>query len=177
MCIRDRYEKDEYVELPVRPVSNADFRAQRVSAQAKLTPGKTSLIKSRTVQLGVDAAKTEAKIYLTDRYTNSNGQMICQVCKGELPFKLPNGAYYFEAIEIVHESPKRYREGYLALCPNHAAAFQFANAQKNMMSELLAITNGNEMELELGGVKTTVYFTQMHIADAKSCYESSDGDD
>jgi len=171
------YEKDEYVELPERPVPNADFRAQRVSEQAKLTPGKTSVVKPRAVQLGVDAAKTEAKLYLADQYTNSNGQMICQVCKGELPFKLLNGAYYFEAIEIVHESPKRYREGYLALCPNHAAAFQFANAQKNMMSELLAITNGNEMELELGGVKTTVYFTQMHIADAKSCYESSDGED
>ena len=115
--------------IPERPLRNVEIRTQRVGEQAKATPEKSAVIKPRSVQLGVEAAKLEAKLYLADQYTNKNGQMICQACKGELPFKLPNGSYYFEAVEIVRGAPKRFREGFLALCPNHAAAYQHANAQ------------------------------------------------
>jgi hypothetical protein len=120
----------------------------------------------------VAAAKVEAKLYLTDQYTNNHGQMICQVCKDELPFKLPNGAYYFEAVEVVTESSKRFREGFLALCPNHAAAYQYANSQKNSLLELIASASGNEISVTLGGNETTIYFTQVHLADINACFES-----
>ena len=164
--------QEESVELPERQVRNGEIRSQRVGDQAKQTPDKASIVKPRSTQLGLEAAKADAKIYLRDQYTNGYGQMVCQVCKDEMPFKLPNGSYYFEAVEILNNSPKRFREGYLCLCPNHAAAYQFANAQKETMSELIAMASGNEVELELGGVQTTVYFTQMHLADVKSCFSS-----
>lgn len=172
-----RQAKSDPVELPVRPVRNADLRSERVGEQAKATPEKSAVIKPRSVQLGVEAAKLEAKLYLADQYTNTNGQMICQACKGELPFKLPNGSYYFEAVEIIRGAPKRFREGFLALCPNHAAAYQHANAQCNSMYDVIATATGNEVELSLGNIETTVYFTQMHLADAKACFDSiEDGD-
>ena len=172
-----RQVKSDPVELPVRPVRNADLRSERVGEQAKATPEKSAVIKPRSVQLGVEAAKLEAKLYLADQYTNTNGQMICQACKGELPFKLPNGSYYFEAVEIIRGAPKRFREGFLALCPNHAAAYQHANAQCNSMYDVIATATGNEVELSLGNIETTVYFTQMHLADAKACFDSiEDGD-
>lgn len=162
------------VELPERPLRNPELRADRVGEQAKATPEKISVIKPRSVQLGVEAAKAEAKTYLVDQYTNGNGQMICQACKGELPFKLPNGVYYFEAVEIVLGASKRFREGYLALCPNHAAAYLHANAQRNAMHEVVATATSHEVKLALGGIETTVYFTEMHLADARACLESID---
>jgi hypothetical protein len=169
--------KSDPVELPERPVRNADLRSERVGDQAKATPEKSSVIKPRSVQLGAEAAKLEAKLYLADQYTNTNGQMICQACKGELPFKLPNGSYYFEAVEIIRGAPKRFREGFLALCPNHAAAYQHANAQCNSMYDVIAAATGNEVELALGDIETTVYFTQMHLADAKVCLASIEDDE
>lgn len=163
--------------IPERPLRNVEIRTQRVGEQAKATPEKSAVIKPRSVQLGVEAAKLEAKLYLADQYTNKNGQMICQACKGELPFKLPNGSYYFEAVEIVRGAPKRFREGFLALCPNHAAAYQHANAQCNSMYDVIANATGNEVELALGNIETTVYFTQMHMADARACLDSIEGDE
>ncbi|NMF98955.1 hypothetical protein GPA27_16370 [Aromatoleum toluolicum] len=168
-------EEDEF-ELPERSVRNAEQRAERVSEQAKQTPDKTSVVIQRSVQLGTEAAKTEAKIYLADQYTNTNGQMICQVCKGALPFKLPNGSYYFEAVELIPNLPKRFRETYLSLCPNHAAAYQYANAQRDSLQELVLTANDSEIEIVLGGVEATIYFTQMHLADAKACLEAEEED-
>jgi len=159
----------EPVELPERSVRNPELRQRRVGEEARETPDKTSVQRQRSVQLGAAEAKSAAKAYLADQYINSNGQMICQACMGELPFKLPTGEYYFEAVELVVDSPKRYRETYLALCPNHAAAYQYANAQRNSMGELVATAASNEIEVALGGYVTTLYFTEMHLADAKAC--------
>lgn len=171
------HKSDDDFELPERPVRNIDIRKNRVSEQARNTSTRTSEIRPRAVQLGAEVAKVEAKSYLTDQYTNSSGQMICQVCKAALPFKLSSGSYYFEAVELVPGLSKRYREAYLSLCPNHAAAYQYANAQRNGMLELVLASNSNEIEIELGGEGTTVYFTQMHLADAKACLEAGDDDE
>jgi hypothetical protein len=95
--------------------------------------------------------------------------MICQVCKSELPFRLPSGSHYFEAIELIKDSKKRHRATYLALCPNHAAAYQYANGQRNAMAELVDSASSTEIEISLGGVEATIYFTETHLADAKAC--------
>lgn len=172
-----RQVKFDPVELPVRPVRNADLRSERVVEQAKATPEKSAVIKPRSVQQGVEDAKIEAKLYLADQYTNTNGQMICQACKAELPFKLPNGSYYFEAVEIIRRAPKRFREGFLALCPNHAAAYQYANTQSDSMSDLIATATGSEIEITLGNIETTIYFTETHLADARACFDSINNND
>ncbi|CUJ41335.1 sacsin N-terminal ATP-binding-like domain-containing protein [Achromobacter sp. 2789STDY5608621] len=159
----------EPIELPVRPVRNVELRQKRVGEEAKATPGKASVVRERSVQLGVGEAKTEAKLYLADQYTNSYGVMVCQVCQNALPFRLPNGSYYFEAVEVLADSPKRFRETYLALCPNHAAAFLYANAQRSEMQDIVVTAAGSEIEIELGGELMTIYFTEMHLADVKAC--------
>ncbi|MCD2514708.1 hypothetical protein LQ564_00090 [Massilia sp. G4R7] len=162
----------EPVELPERAVRNLALRQQRVGDEARKTPEKEAEIRPRAVQVGVAETKIQAKLYLADQYTNGNGEMICQACKDELPFKLLNGAYYFEAVEVVADSRKRFREAFLALCPNHAAAYQYANAQKHSMLELLETANGSEIEVCLGGIETTIYFTQAHLADICACFEA-----
>lgn len=162
----------EPIELPERQVRNPELRQKRVEDEATNTPEKSSVQRQRSVPVGVAEAKAAAKVYLADQYTNSNGQMVCQACKEELPFKLLNGEYYFEAVELVADSPKRYREAYLALCPNHAAAYLYANEQRNSMHDLIATATSNEIEIALGGDVTTLYFTRMHLVDAKACLNS-----
>lgn len=167
----DKFKK-EPVDRPERPVRNPELRSQRMMEEAESTPEKVAVTRERSVQLGTSEAKAAAKVYLQDQYTNQHKQMICQICKDELPFKLPTGAYYFEAVEIIANSIKRHRATYLALCPNHAAAYQYANAQRNSMSERVTTASSNEIEIDLAGQETTIYFTQMHLADAKACLDA-----
>jgi hypothetical protein len=56
---------------------------------------------------------------------------------------------------------------------NHAAAYQYANAQKNSILELIATASGNEIEVALGGDEMTIYFTEVHLADMKACFEAN----
>jgi len=171
---RARVVTDEAVELPERPVRNADLRAARVGEQARLTPAKEAEVRARSVQIGADAAKVTSKQYLEDQYRDSRGELICQVCKEKMPFRLPTGAFYFEAVEVIADSKKRYRETYLALCPNHAAAYRHANAHRDNMQDLIATAVGSEVEVELGGIATTIYFTQTHLADVRACLLSDE---
>jgi hypothetical protein len=157
------------IELPEKLVRNSGMRSSRITEQALNTPEKRSEIRSRAIQVGYEVSKDEAKSYLREQYTNQDLQAICQICKDELPFKLFNGDYYFEAVEAVKDLTKRYREGFLCLCPNHAAAYMHINFQKNSMSELILQTNTNEIAINLGGEVTSIYFTQVHLADLKTC--------
>lgn len=162
--------------LPEKLVRNSELRSSRVKEQAVNTPERKSEIRSRAVQVGYQASKDEAKVYLKDQYTDADQQTFCQICKDVLPFKLLNGVYYFEAVEAVQDSVKRYREGFLCLCPNHAAAYRHINAQKNLMVDLIMQASTNEIEISLGGELTSIYFTQVHLADLKSCLSADDFD-
>lgn len=144
---------------------------------AEYEPEKKSEIPSRPVFVGYKAAEAATRLYLRQQYTNTSGMMICQACKAELPFKLPNGTYYFEAVEIFNTVEKQFRETFLALCPNHAAMFKYANNQKAMMAELVATASGVEIDVVLAGTATTVQFTEMHLADIKACLKAVEADE
>jgi hypothetical protein len=163
-------------ELPEKQIKNPSLRNMRVAEQARNTPQRTSDIRSRAVQVGYQASKDEAKAYLKEQYTNGDQQTFCQICKDVLPFKLLNGVYYFEAVEAVEDSAKRFREGFLCLCPNHAAAYRHINAQKNLMVDLIMQASTNEIEIKLGGELTHIYFTQVHLADLRSCLGADESD-
>jgi hypothetical protein len=45
--------------------------------------------------------KEQAGQYLQEQYTNSDGDIICQVCKAPMPFKLDDGSDYFEKVEFL----------------------------------------------------------------------------
>ncbi len=168
------FNSQESVELPERSVRNPELRRQRVKEEADNSQEKTSVMRERSVQVGVQEVKAESRVYLSGQYTNRDGITICQACRSVLPFKLPNGSFYFEAVELFSDARKRYREAYLALCPNHAAAFAYANPHKDEMYDLIATAVGNEIELELGGQRITVYFTEMHMADIQACVSSEE---
>jgi hypothetical protein len=160
-------EPSEALELPEHEPAEPGRRAERVAAQAADAPERSTEERTRSVSIGREEVKQEAEQYLRQQYTNADGDMICQVCKALLPFKLDDGNDYFEKVEFLPELKKRYYQNYLALSPNHAAMFQHANGSADSMRDVFAELTGNELEVVLAQKDATVYFTKTHIADLK----------
>lgn len=159
------------VELPDHEPRNPDRRSEKVGAIAAGAPERLTEKRSRSVSVGREDIKVEAGQYLQQQYT-SDGELICQVCKHSMPFRLTDGTPYFERVEFLPELTKRYHQNYLALCPNHAAMFQYANGTNGMMLDLFLEIEGNELEVILAQADNTIYFTKAHIADLKTVIET-----
>ena len=162
---------DDYlveIELPQHEPRHPDLRMRQVGQMAANAPDRITEIRERSVSVGREEVKSETEQYLRDQYTNPDGVMICQICKNALPFKLDDGSYYVEKVEFLTDLKKRHYQNYLALCPNHSAMFQHANASRDEMRELFEKMQGNELEVVLAKKPRKIYFTQTHIADLKA---------
>lgn len=156
------------VELPDHQPLNADRRVEGVRARAGDAPKRQTEIRQRSVSVERDAVKDEAKQYLRQLYTNGSSEQICQICKDVLPFKLADGSFYFDAVELLPELQRHHRENYLCLCPNHAAMFQHANASKQALRDAIATLAGNHLSVVLAQEDATIYFTATHLLDLKT---------
>jgi hypothetical protein len=154
-------------ELPEHEPANPERRAERVGTKAASAPDRRTEERTRSISIGLDQVKQEAAQYLRQQYTNADGEMICQICKTQLPFRLDNGSDYFEAIEFLPELTKRHYQNYLALCPNHAAMFQYANSSSDSLEDDFVDLAVNELAVMLAQKDTTIYFTKTHMVDLK----------
>ena len=100
-----------------------------------------------------------------------DGEMFCQVCKATMPFKLDDGSFHFEAIPFLPILTKQHYQNYLALCPNQAAMFQYANGSTSLMRSLFVDLEITELEVVLAQKEMTIRFTETHIADLKRVIE------
>ena len=155
------------VDLPREEPGAPQRRAEAVRKQARDAPERTTEKRQRSVSVNRDEVKEEARTYLRNRYTNPDGMTICQICKDALPFKLPDGNYYFEAVEFLPELERRHHQNYLTLCPNHAAMFVHANGLKDEMKDRFLALDGSDLKLTLADRPVTVYFTDTHIEDLR----------
>ena len=173
---QDRFFEDREnrptAELPNHEPLNPHRRAERVGAKAADAPERQTEVRNRSVSIGREEVKEGAAQYLRQQYTNADGEMICQVCKAPLPFKLDDGTDYFEKVEFLTDLKKRHYQNYLALCPNHAAMFQYANGSTELIREMFSEIAGNELEVVLAQQDATIYFTKTHIADIRSVLEA-----
>ncbi len=160
------------LEMPDREPVNPQRRAENVFAQAMTAPQRESEVRSRSISVGRKTVKEEADQYLRQLYRNPDGQMICQICKGPLPFKLDDGTEFFETVEFLPELKKRHYQNYLALCPNHSAMFRLANGSSEMMRKMFEKLVGNELEVILAQQNSTIYFSKTHVADMKVVLEA-----
>ena len=147
---------------PDHEPTNSERRAERVGGQAAAAPERRTEERTRSVSIGVEAVKQEAAQYLLGQYNNPDGEMICQVCKGSLPFRLDDGTAYFEKVEFLTDLKKRHYQNYLALCPNHGAMFQHANGSSESMRPLFLEMTCNELKIVLAQREGTIYFTKTH---------------
>ena len=163
------------VDLPEHKPGNQVRRASEVRKEAVNAPERTTEKRTRSVSVERDAVKSEkTEPYLRTLYTNDDGDTVCQACKGRLPFKLADGSYFFESVEFLPNLDKHHYQNYLALCPNHAAMFMYANDSRDKLKEKLRCMGGSELELMLAGQPISIYFTDTHVEDLKVvlAYES-----
>lgn len=166
------WEHRKNFQLPENEPKNPERRALKVSAQAADAPGKVSEHRTRSVSVGIGAVKQEAEQYLRQQYTNPDGDMICQICSEPLPFRLPDGRHYVEKVEFFDDAEKRHFQNYLALCPNHAAMYQYALGSGDVIREMFLVCDDGNLEIILAGKDASIYFTMTHLADLKAIMES-----
>lgn len=161
-------ERRRAVELPEHEPANPSRRAIQVKLQAEAAPEKSSERRERSVSISQELVKAEASEYLLEQYTNADGELICQICKAPMPFKLADGTYYFERVELLKKFRQHHRQNHLALCPNHSAMFQHANGSADDLERLILAMNGPRLAITLAQQDVSIYFTKTHLADIQA---------
>jgi hypothetical protein len=164
---------------PEEVVKNSDRRRQGVLERRENAPSKDSITRERSIYPGSSDEILQAKAYLRSKYSNSEGQLICQCCHLEMPFKVRD-EYYFEAIQCIRSITKHYFENRLALCPTCAA--MYIHAKKTDDAELRRIIEGQndldsaasaEIQIILAGRKFQLRFVGTHMFDLRTVLAGS----
>lgn len=113
------------VAQPEERVPNPERRRRGVLERKENAPAKESVKRERSIFLNDSEEAAEARAYLRNKYRNADGQMVCQCCQLEMPFKV-NGEYYFEAVQCIRGLDRHHFENRLALCPTCAAMYKHA---------------------------------------------------
>jgi hypothetical protein len=172
LIFKQQVENRKNFSLPESEPGNPERRAERVLAAAHQAPDRVTEERTRSVSIGLQLVKQEADEYLRLQYTNQDGEMMCQVCKGPLPFRLPDGRHYVEKVEFISGLERRHHQNYLALCPNHAAMFQHAHGSKDLLREMLMDCDDDNLDIVLAESDASVYFTRTHLLDLKAVIAS-----
>lgn len=165
------FDRRQNTDFPEHVPHNPKRRSELVGQEADIAPERIVKQRLRSVSIGREAVKGQTLPYLRAEYTNVDGDMFCQVCKAAMPFKLDDGSFYFEMIEFLPDLKKRHYQNYLALCPNHAAMFQYANGSEDLIQPRLVALDSTELEVVLAQNTMTIKFTQTHLADLKRIVE------
>lgn len=168
-------------EQPEEEVRNPTRRRKGVMEHRDNAPENSAVRRERSIQPNLPGVVAEAKAYLRAKYTNSHGQMICQACSNEMPFKLRTGEYYFEAVQVLRGLAQHFYENRLALCPTCAAMYQFArgSTDEEVRAAIVAV-DGEEIEAKvtvsmvLAGEPRMVHFVGTHFFDLQVVIGQSD---
>jgi len=158
--------------FPSRPVPNPERRQERLVGQLLDAPNKEHEIRERRVR--TTNSNIDPVPWLRSKYTNENGQVVCQICKDKMPFRKRNGEYYCGKKEVLSEKylPKEHEAQYLALCPLCAAKYdEFIKTDDGLMDKLkdkIANAENYEIPISLGDEKTSIRFREDHLEDLKT---------
>jgi len=142
-------------------VADPERRRRAVRERRENAPPRDKVRRERSVQPGTDRATAEARAYLRGKYT-SEGTLWCQLCGQGMPFRLPSGDPYFEAVQFVRGLDRLYFENRLALCPVCAARYQHTLkcTEDDLRRRVLATRND-------GGQGTVEVVVELHDGPAK----------
>jgi len=160
---RPKFPKSSSVD-PVR-------REEHLIDDLQTAAEKTYEVRDRSVR--TTRGDIDPVVWLRSQYTNDSEQMVCQICKQEMPFKKLDREYYFEKVEIFDRNilPKEHEAQFLALCPLCAAMYkELIKRDKNAMVRLkddLMIADDPELPIKLGDIKASVRFVETHFNDLK----------
>jgi len=161
--------------FPTRPVANPERRQERLGEQLTDAPNKEYEKRERSVR--TTNGTIDPTTWLRNQYTNDADQMVCQICKEEMPFRKRDGAHYFEKKEALSKKylPKEHEAQYLALCPLCAAKYdEFVKTDDEVMAELreeIVSAEDCEIPISLGDEKTSIRFVGTHYHDLQNILE------
>ena len=176
--VKSRLANKEKPAFPTRTSTNPDRRKERLAEQMNNAPKKEYEQRNRSVRTTANTIDQET--YLRNAYTNDDGQMVCQICKEEMPFKKRDGEYYFEAVEALSRDHfnKEHVAQFLALCPLCAAMYkEFVKYDKDAMESFknkLLNSKETEVSLQLGELDTSIRFVESHYHDIRTIIEGND---
>lgn len=159
-------------DFPIKPVYNPERRSVKILEHIEAAQDREYEIRPRSVRTSQTAI--DPKIRLREQYTNQNEQMVCQICKQEMPFHKRDGSYYFEIKAVLSRQylSKELEAQYLALCPLCAAKYnEFITGDDEAQANLLQrIVDSDDLEIPitLGDETTTIRFVETHFHDVKS---------
>ena len=121
---KDISDQNQKPRFPEKPPSDPERIQEKIAERVDEAHEKKYEQRGRKVRITRDAL--DPNTLLRDWYTNEAQEMVCQICKKEMPFKKRDGEYYFEAVEALPKDhfPKELEEQFLALCPLCAAKYK-----------------------------------------------------
>lgn len=159
--------------FPISSVFNPERRREKLEEQMSEAPERKYETRERSVR--TTRGTVAPGILLKNLYMNESKQLICQICRQEMPFKKPNGEYYFAKREITG-LPKEFDVSYVALCPLCAAKYQvFIQSDDEAMSDLkkaILSTQICEVPITLDD-NASIRFVEKHIHDLKIILKES----
>ena len=176
-----RSEENSRPEFPTRAPVDPQRRAGKVGERVDAAAAKTYEPRQRSVR--TSSPSNDPGVWLTGLYTNADGQMVCQMCAWEMPFKHRNSdEYYFEAVQIADDLDKEYHALYLALCPLCAAKYRELVKRKGVASEAIAAfldavkskPEGLIVPVDMGREQATVQFVETHLRDLADALRALD---
>ncbi|NLI08235.1 MAG: hypothetical protein GX457_14260 [Thermotogaceae bacterium] len=173
--VQEQIKRKKGIDFPNQKVVDPERRKNKIIEELQVSSDKQYEPRTRSVR--VSEATQNARTSLQNRYTNENKQMVCQICKKEMPFKKLDGEYYFEAVEAFTKDifPKEHEAQFLALCPLCAAMYkELSKKDEAVMADLRkALLNMDSLEapLRLGDLETTIQFVETHLCDIKTILE------
>ena len=169
---RLREQQGDRPQFPQGKLGDPGRRQSRLLRQIGDAPRRQSEKRGRSIRTSRGAIDPDTQ--LLELYTNGVGQMVCQVCKGEMPFKRRDGKYYFERVEALSGDyfTREHPAQYLALCPLCAAMYkEFVKRDEDAMkstSRLLKESGELEVPLNLGRWETSIRFVETHRHDIRT---------
>jgi hypothetical protein len=171
--------KSQKASFP-KSASSGENRENKMAEGYFQSPTKSYEKQSRSTRTSIESSQ-DSKIYLKENYTNEDHQLICQICKEEMPFKKSDEEYYFESVEMfLKEIIKKEAEyPYLALCPICAAKYKtFVKTHNTQQEEIKkAILQGDpsvekdreiQIKLDSETKEPTIHFVEKHFSDVQT---------
>ncbi|MFC2008404.1 hypothetical protein ACFLT0_01780, partial [Chloroflexota bacterium] len=163
------------VLFPTRQPQNPERREEKMTKDIQDAPEKKYGPRERNIRI---SSSVDKDTYLRQSYTNDEEQLVCQICKREMPFRKRDGQYYFEAVEAFTDQVIEHEALYLALCPLCAAMYkEFIKRDVSVMNSFktsLITSEQSEVPILLGESQTTVRFVATHYLDIKAVIREAD---
>lgn len=159
-------------EFPDQSSSNPERRSVKSAERYGESPDKKYEERKRNVRTSRN--KIDPAVWLRNNYTNNKEEMVCQVCKDEMPFRKLDGQPYFEAVELFSKKffKKENRVLFAAMCPVCSAKYQeFIKKSEDTLlglKHLIEVSNEPEIFFQLGEEKASIRFVEKHFIDLKS---------